>query len=709
MSIRILTSDRDVAPYVESARLASDQHKAALGFLPATVFTDYAHRGKLWIAAEASGKYLGHLLFDRRFPKVTIIQMYCEEAARRRGVATALLSLLKESSTHDGFLAIKASVAEDLSQSNEFWESQGFYIQASRPGGATTGRRILIRIHELDAPQLFARSGLAIYGGDSLGLSAIASAAPPMYLIDLNIIFDLIKRRPQHSAASKLFRAAHSGEFRLAISEEMRVELAREATNPATDPMLCLIDSLPTVHIPKSDEVARVLERASRLIFPEKRYPDNLSKNDLSDLRHVVTAITCGLSGFITRDARILRAAATLSVSYGIEVFSPTDFEAADILEEPNVSVDMDSAARIELSPYADTHYESLRALLLMHAVPPDDIVSSWMPRGGDEASRIVATVECQVVAYIAWSRVEPRAKFVTVRAVLDERSPHAEKVANSLLARVREGHARAGGFRLQLITPERQSVLRQCASLDGFRATDRRDHFAKIAAGKVVTEKSWSGFREELLSLSGVTLPSDPPSWEAHSQQVVLACPDSQRRYVRLDALELLLSPALFALKGRPAVIIPVRPQYADLLLGHSRQQSLAPRMELEASRERMYLSDPRCLALYRKGDLALFYESGIKGEKAIVALARIVDSYIIGADEVSGQVLVRSVLRSNTLGQIGLAKSKAACIFDNVICLDKPVRLAELRGMGIRHARLVTTSKITNEQLETILAKGF
>ena len=77
--IRLFNEYRDVEKYVEVVRQASDRNRISLGFLPATVFADYARRGRLWVAATKSGEYLGHLLFDRKFQKATIVQMYCTE------------------------------------------------------------------------------------------------------------------------------------------------------------------------------------------------------------------------------------------------------------------------------------------------------------------------------------------------------------------------------------------------------------------------------------------------------------------------------------------------------------------------------------------------------------------------------------------------------------------------------------------------------
>lgn len=709
--IRLLNGYKDVEDYVDVVRQASDQNRTSLGFLPATVFSDYARLGKLWVAATKSGEYLGHLLFDRKFPKATIVQMYCTEQSRRTGVATKLLTALKDHLTEDGYLSIKAGVAEDLVDSNEFWERQKFYVQARKAGGATTGRTILVRVHELDTPQLFARSALAECGIDSLGLSSVASAVPPLYLVDLNIIFDVVKRRPQHDAAAKLFRAAHSGECRLSISDEMQRELHRESDSPDTDPMLCLIDALPNVKLTTSSAVDALLEGISKVAFPEKKYPTQLSKNDLSDVRHVATAVSCGLAGLITRDSRLLRAAGSIESLYGVQIVAPTDFGLTELITESSLDLDVGAGKRVTLAPYVDTDYEHVRTLLVRHAVAADEIISSWLPRLANDqsANRLVAKADGAVAGYVLWSRFEPGTRCVRIRAIIDEQFDEAGKIGSLILGAAKESSSRSGVSLLDLSFPERQSNLRDSAYRLGFRATERSGCMAKIAVGGLIRVNDWVAFRVSLQEAAGVVLPEVAPGWSSHRQQVLLGGPDGERRYMRLDALETLLSPVLFGLSGRPAVLVPIQPQYAEPLLGHSRQMSLAPKMRLEVASGRLYLADPKCLGRYTKGGLILFYESGSAGERAIVAMARVVDAFLINGDDVSEESLAGSVLNVRGLSGIGSAKNKSACLFDNLVVLEKPVRLAHLRKIGISDASLVTALKVTDEQLESILHEGF
>lgn len=239
MQVFILERLADVQPFLEDVTHWADSEKNALGFLAAQVFTELAGKGNLFVAvALQDGQlvYAGHLLFDARHAKASVLQIHVKPEARRHGAARRLLERLKEHLTELQFLSIYAGVAEDLRDANAFWEKNGFYIQRTRPGGKTRNRTILVRCHELGTPQLFERSG--IDSSNPFGLDVGLQGGKPIYLLDLNVLFDLGPRRPRNAAALDLFRAERHGACQLALSAELKDELVRTAAKaPRTDPM----------------------------------------------------------------------------------------------------------------------------------------------------------------------------------------------------------------------------------------------------------------------------------------------------------------------------------------------------------------------------------------------------------------------------------------------------------------------------------------
>jgi hypothetical protein len=126
---------------------------------------------------------------------------------------------------------------------------------------------------------------------------------------------------------------------------------------------------------------------------------------------------------------------------------------------------------------------------------------------------------------------------------------------------------------------------------------------------------------------------------------------------------------------------------------------------------REKHYLSGPATLKHFQRGNLILFYESAKnRGLGAVVAVARVQHAYLKSEEAMEKSDLNPSVLDSAGLAVIGLSKTKTVTAFDNLICLDHPVSLAQLQSLGCGSpADLVTTHRISDSQLQRILERGF
>ena len=113
-------------------------------------------------------------------------------------------------------------------------------------------------------------------------------------------------------------------------------------------------------------------------------------------------------------------------------------------------------------------------------------------------------------------------------------------------------------------------------------------------------------------------------------AQQIGVVSRDQGLIHIPLDELESLVGPTLLCLPGRPAVMVPIQAQYSELLLGHGAQLSLLAQFRTSLYQQRHYISDARTINRFAPGALLLFYESGVKGQRAAIAIARIVRSYV-------------------------------------------------------------------------------
>jgi GNAT superfamily N-acetyltransferase len=704
----------DVAKLVANVVSAADQNKSALGFLPSSVFDEYARKEQLLVIVARGGgatTYAGHLLFDSRHPKAHILQMFVMPSFRRSGLAARLLGSLKTQLTEHDYISVYARVAEDLIDANAFWQSQGFYVQRIAPGGKARNRTILVRTHELDSPQLFAPSGVS--NADPLGLHTTAISEIPIFLLDLNVLFDLSPRRPRREETIDLFRVERQRSCQLAISTEFAAELKRTAKSGlATDPMQAYTQIFPTFAVPEKDVCDALAVELTPLVFPEKHTNSSLNANDISDLRHLATAIHRGLSGLITNDNAILNAAPALRHRYGMQVLSPAAFREASALEESGEAFETTSASTLSLSPMLAKDEAAVRDLLSKLGLSEATQIADWAIT--DAADRIfyrrVVWCDGLLIGYVLWPKKNLNGAVVA-RIAVDESQLNAVNATRALLRELVEQESASDALHLRLEFPANQVYVREVASALGFRGGVGQASLTKITLNRIVTEKTWAACRETLLNLVRISLPDTSPSYRNIDQQLQLSRPDGNRVHISLSAIEALLSPAIFCLPGRPAVIAPVIRKFAEHLLGHLPQRSLLPSARASLYQTRHYLSDARTLKKFKRGGLMLFYESGKNGGlSAIVAIACIEHAYLKPKNAIDFSDLDASVLDAAGLEAIGKSEKKTVTVFTNVVRLHRPVPLATLRLLNCgKSTELITTQSINDSQLQSILAYGF
>lgn len=713
----ILERYYEVEPLINDAVDSANNERLALGFLPAQVFTEQAQKGNLFIAATVGegGRlvYAGHLMFDARHSRASVLQIHARRERRGYGTARRMLDRLKAHLTELGFISIYAKVAEDLRTANDFWERNGFYVQSTKPGGKTRGRTILIRCHELSSPQLFERSGITAH--NPFGLETSQQGEKPIYLLDLNVLFDLGPRRPRHVAALDLFHAERHGSCQLALSAELQEELVRHISAPGrTDPMHAWAAVFITFPVPPAAEEDKLISALGRIVFPTPAEDGSFTANERSDLTHLATAIHHHLSGFITSDEAILAASKQLEETYDIHVISPATFQPSDELllnreELFETSIAGESLMATSLPPSGESE---LRLMLRGLGIPDADVVSVW---GGVDSSertvqRSAVMASGRLVGYLACVR-QVDAATVLGRLAIDESSTDAPGAARLLLNKLLAKACEVAPGRIRVHLAPKQVVAREIATALGFAGSDDSAVLSKLVLNRVVTPNNWAATAAELQTLAKLKIPATCPAFKDVDQQVEVLCPDGNRRFVRLREVESGLSPALFCLPGRKAVITPILHEFAEPLLGHSRQDSFLPRARASQYAERHYISDKKTLKLFTPGTIMLFYESGKgRGSSAVVAIARVRRAYLKAEGAVTGTDLDPSVLSTETLSTIGLSALKTVTAFDNLIHLPRPIGLASLQRLGCgKPTQLITTRQITTEQLAKILDEAF
>ena len=711
----IIEGYENTVVFLDQVRDAADAHRNALGFFPYSVYGEFARSGNLYVITEKSSegsRYAGHLLFDRHYPRAHVRQIFTAPKYRRLGLAKKLVNRLCSLLTDDGFTSIYARVAEDLEDSNIFWEQHDFFVQRVERSRGVRKRKILVRCHELESPQLFPTRDIGHH--NPLGLETSRSNAIPLFLLDLNVLFDAAKpRRKLHAKAVSLFQAERMSFCRLAISDEIREELRRTAQNGKTDPMLGYINIFPSFPLLKHKGCDGLVKSLASVVFPDKQEKSQLNANDWSDLRHLATVIQNDLAGLITNDGSILEAAPQIKDKYRIEVLSPDAFMLDEKEQAGNTTYETLTHSTLSLLDVSESHELSVRSLLSSLDLSGSDISAGWLPTTtaqGNIAMRYAVWDKDTIVGYIAWSKGYP-AGSISAQIAVDETNRDGVNAARVLLIYMLEQQTANEPRKITLELPHHQPYVRELAIEFGFRGTPNHQCLTKLVLGSVFTADTWGICQKKLTENSGVKLPIKAPKYSGVNQQVEIFTPNGNKTYVALDLLETLLSPALLCLYGRPAVITPIQKQFSDPLLGCSPQRSLLPLGSASLFRERHYISSARTLKHFKKGTLILFYESTKGGGRAeLVSIARVRQAYHKPADSIDNSDFEQSVLTSSSLTNIGKSDVKTVTVFDNIFPLPRPVPMKSLERLGCgRPNDLITTNPITANQLQAILSEAF
>jgi GNAT superfamily N-acetyltransferase len=715
--ITVLTQCQEVVSFVDDVMNAADSDKNSLGFYPGSVYREYALKGNLFVAvSNPNGRrqYAGHLLFDLRQPRAKVLQVFVNSGFRRSGVGARLVDELKRYLADLQYLSIEARVAEDMAQSNAFWERQRFNVQRVERGGTSRskhGRMIVVRSHELASPQLFVASG--INPANPFGLSFTSGTEKPTYLLDMNVLFDLGPRRQRRDDVVNLFRAERMQACSLAISSEVLAELKRTCRPGKTDPMQDFASILPTYTVPDGEESNQLAVDLGNIVFPERSLQNTLTENDRSDLRHLSTAISHGLEGLVTSDSAILDAASALRTRYGLDILSPASFTLPETYPLGVATFGSESDRLLILNEADIADETDIRALLARWKVEHSQQLAGWSAVDAHRQTcrRHVIRSNGDLIGYLTWRQKVGQACIDAMMAV-DESSAAATDCVRLMLSKLSEQIPHDQVLLLRLGFPSTQSLIRKEAVALGFTAGDNNyAQLQKIVVRGVVTNDNWNQTRELLIATCGVRLPADVPIFRNVNQQIEVHAADGNRTHLPLLKLESMLAPGLFCLYGRGGIITPVRRQFSEHLLQHLPQGSLLPQSRAQLYQQRHYLSHPKNLSKFSAGNVMFFYESKKHGGLgAIVAVGRVVRSYLQDRYVMGHADLDPSVLEPDQLESIGKTDARTVTIFDNLNVLPKPVFGDTLKELGCgTPVKLLSTQTIGSEQIGNILAKAY
>ena len=696
----------------------ADSEKNALGFLPHAAYEEAIRKSRLigmLACAKTGTELVGFVLFGGVFPHARIQQIVVNRSHRGRRIASALLNDVVSQLETRGYMTLKAEVASDLTDARAFYRSNGFAVKRSRPGGQARNRQIILHTRILTTPSLLSTlepvspaSQISV----NLGLPRRGLRPAPLYVIDLNVLFDVTKPqgRPRAALANKLIASAFIHHFRLAVAKEFIVELERNTGNERFDPILQFARQLPRLPRFEESEITPLALQLHKIIFEDPGLPESNTPRAVSDARHLAEASLAHAAAYVTSDGAMLDRRDEIRRDFGIDIadldevisllpVQPSDSQFSGAIHLTNTDISFRPAAMHEIRDYVSS--EGISRPLRDEFLPTEVDLVIRHCRGVFEGNELVAVAVC----------LAPMNINASARILIHVRSDNveADTIADYLLDDCCRQVAAGGPLIIELANIPGQTTVYQLATFRGFLPTDDADRLIKAAIGRPVTEANWISAVRQLRQKSSIRLPSRLPNNDAPNGAVRIGAADGKELTVSLDVLEDALAPTLIIWPGREGVIVPIECKYADDLLGTGNQLPLLGKPQAALLARRTYFNTRRASKLMRPGKPILFYESRrSKGRGAVIASARIVDTTVLSKEQVSKDLYRRAVIHD--LSALSSSPDVLATTFDTLMVLPNPVTLTELRDLGVvGPANLQTATAVAHAPLSKIIELGW
>lgn len=722
INIEIKHKTDDLINFISDVSKHADIERTALGFLPESAYNNAAEQGNLIIAVARTKDrevYAGHLLFGGAYPWRRIFQIYVTPPFCKDGVGKLLIQKIVKQAEASNYLSLIAKVATDLREANAFYEKMGFAFIRSKVGGTARNRMINLRVRDLDTPNLLNLMGAANYDTPDFHLVEQLMARAPLYVIDLNVLFDVVKKRLRSEDAGKVFSAGLKNLINFAVTEEFIVELQRTSISSSPDPVLVMAKQFPRLECPPKNVLENTTDELAHLVFRERAQRDCLTVQDKSDLRHLATAIYHKTAGFVTSEKAILRVRKKVQSTYGIDIVSVREFaEVVDQSIKQNIKV-LNANLReshVQVLEVRDGEDEAKAKRLLeeMHIPQRTQREALYVGPSTELRRRMLFVADGDVVAYASWTMpVGPQPKL-DMFICTDEDHPTAKIAVNLFIDRICADSWKVSPAQIRLHQIPGHKITRRIAISRGFCPKSGDHHSGsqlyKISIGYPVDTTNWAKVRERLKVLAGVILPETLPALISSDQPISIESPAGKMMRIRMRDVENLLSPVLFLFETRNSAIVPIRKNFAEELLSASPQMRLLPISGASLLTKRTYFKNARSESVLKEGTLMLFYESQKYGGRgSIIAVARSVRSDRILKEEVDHEIKKRGVLEDKTIKKVSVGKHVLAITFDNIMVFNKPIGFERLKQLGcVDGTNLVTAQQISQEQLLKIIEEG-
>lgn len=726
MKFSVLTKPSQTGAYIKTIQSFADSNKNTFGFLPKSAFSDQSKNGRLWVAANIEkNECLGYLMFGGRFPTFKIFQLFVSKKFRKQQIGSILLSKFEAYAEENHYLSVNARVAADLA-SNKFWDKSGYELIKQVKGGKTTNRNINVRIKELDTPSLFKLMSFKSCV-DRSGLKSLKKMQRPLfrsqtYVIDLNVFFDVVKKRFDSNNATRLITSGLNNELKIYITPEFCEELERNKKKEH-DPIFEFAKQLPTLPKINDNEVSKIIGELKTIVFPERKNADETFSQNRSDLIHLAYCVHHGASGFITREKAILAVSDQLKESYFIEILSASDLSQPTIDGTPkNQSLSVNfKEEKLTIGSFKEDNREEVEKFLMSFQVKKEHIPEILHPgMAPSPRIRIVANIGSRILGIASWENSKCLTREKILYLYVDENSIQAEMIIDHVLEASLRDTAIFTPMIITLNTGSEQPKTVSTALKRGFLSTFGDDErkplkeLSKFVFNGLITTKNWYDFKGKFEELTDLILPERIPNInEFDNTGIIIKTRIGKYSCLSLFDFETLVSPGIVLCPGRDAIIVPIRKKYAKNFFALSHTQMdlfFSPTALLHI--EKAYFKSYRNATIFNIRKLVLFYISGSDGgTKEVIGCGRITYSEVISVDKASLLLDRQGVLSRDELNSIANKDNLIhAFTFDNYSSFHKKVPFSLLKSNKlISGANLVTAECLSTKKLFKLCELGF
>lgn len=584
------------------------RYSAKLGRFPAGAFEDHARQGRI-LAALIDEEVAGYLVYrvTHRTNDASIVHLCVAAEHRGLGLGRALVQELK--ARVGDVWGIRLVCREDYPETS-FWPKVGFAAIGELPGKNLEGRRLIQWRCELDLPPLLRL------------VEQRRADARRMVVLDTSVVYDLLDAPEDRQETLGLLDDWLQDEIILCVTPAFLNELLNQPED-RRDRVREL-----TRRLLREESCAEGALESARALIAE-HLPPPASPNDRADHEHLAQAMAVGASCFLTRDGPLLSLQELARHSLGLEILRPSDLIRS-----------LDRVA--DASRYLPVRLGGSRLTVRqVGAGELDDMVLRFQDFRGRErketfrerlASYLASarTVDIRVVQGgadrpIALLVTERGSDRLTVRELRVLEGPLRSTLLLQLLSDLVQEAGREG--LPVLVVPERTGGPGLEGFLEDLGFLRMEGGHAKLCpVGAAPVAVLARGLSERLAGSADLG-----PVLEYLEILAEYALP---RHAVATVAGE--LSPATLLDEGLPAVLVPIRPQYAEQLFDAdlARTTLFGANPSLSFNVENVYYRSRARSGIPEAPFLVLWYVSSEKGGRAVSAVRALslADEVVVG-----------------------------------------------------------------------------